>query len=705
MRDKTKRLLKYGAMGTAGALLLGISLLYALNWLYPFPMKRIDDRLAAASVEILASDQSLLSWRVDREDNRRLTVDIDDVSPWLVEATIAVEDKRFRSHLGVDPIAVTRAIWQNVSRGRRVSGASTITMQTIRLLWPRPRVMNSKLKEAFRAWQLERLVDKNRILEIYFNLAPYGGNIVGAEAASRRYFGKTAKQLNLAEASLLAGLPQSPARLNPLRYPKRALQRRDVVLCRMCEDGVITREQAKQASGEPLEISRETLHLPAEHFAEFALAGTTGTAASLTTTLVPEIQKRVTDLTQPYAESLSGRGVAGPAVVVLSVRDSSVLAYIGNASPASAPGRQIDAARVKRQPGSLMKPFIFALLAARGKISPSARVYDLPRSWRDYAPRNMDREWRGGMSAAEALRQSRNITAVAQLEELGVDAFAEFMADLGLEPGNAARDGLALALGVKEQTLLAMTNAYATLGRLGVWLPVRRDIGKTAAVGKRVVSADAAWLALSALSPPELERQPRLVWKTGTSWNQVDAWAVAVTPEVAVGAEDALPLALAVAEAATEDSGEYWTPPPGIEFREVCAESGALPGWHCEKTLLSPMLAGNHATAPCPVHSPAGLRTAETTATNRGSAAGVRIVSPLDGSKYVATNGSTLPLQAESTAGGELLWFVDGESIGSGKSGSSLAWPMRNGRHAISVVDSAGGSAAVAVDVVAQQFR
>lgn len=484
--QKWKKTLRYTAVILVAGALFAACGLYALDFLFPFPMKRIEDRLRTASTMVYAADGSLISWRVDTDENLRLVVPRDRVSPWLEKATIAVEDKRFREHHGVDFIAIGRAVLQNLGAGRRMSGASTITMQTVRLLWQRPRTFRTKFIEAFRAWQLERLVDKDRILEIYFNLAPYGGNVVGVEAAAKRYFDKSSAELNLAEACLLAGIPQSPARHNPLLFPESALRRRDFVIHRMVEDGLISTKQAARARREPLVLAPPARRLQARHFADFMLERA-GQGRSIHTTLNPDMQIRATSLADRHGAELASGGASGPAVVVMSVEDSSILAYIGNASPDGSPSRLVDAARSPRQPGSLLKPFIFAMLAGDGRISPSSRVYDLPRAWGEYAPHNMDREWRGALSAADALRESRNITAVAQLQTAGADAFADFTAKLGLQPARSDRYGLAAALGAKEQTLLSLVNAYAAMGRLGYWLPVRFDRNEPSRPGHRVI--------------------------------------------------------------------------------------------------------------------------------------------------------------------------------------------------------------------------
>lgn len=721
----TPVLLKRVLAAAALALVLAVAALLAVDRAFPFPEERIRDRLAGHSVMVRAEDGTLLSWRVDATENWRLPVALKDVSPWLVKATIAAEDKRFMEHHGVDPVALARAVRQNVFHRRRVSGASTLSMQTVRLLWPRPRRLGSKLVESWRATQLDRLRGKDGVLELYFNLAPYGGNVVGAEAASRKYFGKSAAALTLGEAALLAGVPQSPSRFDPRRNADAAVRRRRYVLDRMVEAGDITPEMAERAAREPVEreeMSRRSL--AAGHFVEWVRAGNRGGAGELVTTLDAEWQEKAEAVALRHGDALRGRGVDGPALVVLSLRDSAVRAYIGNVAPPSRPGWQMDLARARRQPGSLLKPILFAGLAEIGKVAPSSRVLDAPFAWRDYAPENMDRGWRGDMSAADALRQSRNMPAVRQLEQYGVDRFARLLAGMGLNPGGGRDQGLAMALGAGEQRLTDLANAYAVLGRLGRWKPIRTLGAAPEGAERTALSPAAAWLALSAMAMPEEAEAPSMVWKTGTSWNQRDAWAVVMTREAVIGvwcgrlggggegwvsgAQDALPVAFDVVAALGLDKRERWLPPEGIVFRPTCARTGLVPGWQCEEVVDAPALAGKENIAVCQCRGGRDVRTAEMKSAAPAKSAGkagraaINITSPRGGGNYVLMDGEEkrMLLRAESgSLGEELYWFVDGRSIGVTRSGETLEWELERGTHKLVVAGGGGGESALVFTV------
>ncbi len=686
---------------------------HLLDRLFPFPTDRLASALATPGTLVKARDGLLIAWQVDADDNWRLPVKLADLSPALIHATLAVEDKRFHRHRGVDPLALLRAVGQNLHHRRSVSGASTITMQTIRLLWPRPRRLASKIVEAFRALQLERLRDKNAILELYLNLAPYGGNIVGVEAAARKYFGKSAANLTLGEASLLAGLPQSPSRLNPRRFPDAAKRRRGLVLEQLLKEGRVTPVQAAQANQEELQLESVKPRLKLRHFADWVLRLRPAFAPEIRTSIDPEWQARVESLVQGRRAEWAGRGLSGPAVIVLAVKDSSVLAYLGNYPDPARPGWQVDGVQIARQPGSLLKPFIFAALAGAGKISPSSRVYDLPAFWPDYTPRNIDRRWEGEMSAAAALRQSRNIPAVKQLADLGVERFGNFLGGLRLNPGRPERLGLTAALGAQEQKLLDLTNAYAALARLGVWLPVRIDAESPAGEGsmRRVFSEEAAWLTLAALSSSG-EAAGEVVWKTGTSWRQRDAWAIAMTRELvagvwcgalrggaaALGAEDALPLALDIA--GFGGTGKAWPRPAGIGVERVCGASGEAPGWDCPELVTAAVSRRFWPGRPCRVHT-----AAEEEKTSGDAAAapqapsgspGLIISSPANGACYVLAKGEMSTKRLELEAGQvppglgdpteDLFWFMDGRLVGRG---NVVEWRPEAGEHR--VVASWGG--------------
>jgi len=727
-----KRLVSAGALAGIGALLA-----FGLLWLlFPFPEARIAEARAGASALILDREGGLLAWRVNATEEWRLSVQLDEVSPWMLRATVAAEDKRFWSHCGVDPAAVTRALTQNLTNRRRVSGASTVTMQAVRLLRPRQRTYSTKCVEAFRALELEALASKEEILELYLNLAPYGGNVVGVEAAAQRYFAKRAADLTLGEAALLAGVPQRPARFNPRKHLEEALRRRAYVLDRMRALGLVTENQRRAAEREPIAIQPALGGVAAPRFADYVLQRCEG--GVLRTTLDPEIQAVTREVTRRHAAEHPD--VDGCAVVVIDVASSSLAAMFGSLDPEDPQTGLVNAAARLRQPGSLLKPFIYAAAFDSGELTPARVVYDVPVTWRGYRPRNMDRRYLGPMSASQALRLSRNVPAVRLLDRIGTDRLSRDLKRLGIEvPAAEERCGLSLALGTAEVRPIEVANAYAALARLGAWRPLRvlQSEGDDPLV--RVYSPGAAYLLLRALGAAGPSRPPRPVWKTGTSWQHRDAWAVAVTPRhvvtvwrgrlsgrehpVLTGARVALPLALEIAERISGPGPDTWSRPEDVRTRRICALSGVPPGAACPETTEDEYLPGLSAEAPCAIHRFRGEggdrrvvtvwpenvtiphpREAETPSRARAS---LVILSPADDAKYLlppdgAPASRSLHFRVHPMANAEhVYWFLDGELVARARPHEAVPWLLRPGRHELVVSDGRSTTARIGFDVAA----
>ncbi len=732
-----RTLILFSAAGLAAAL-AGT----ALNAAFPFPAERVVESRRGGSALISDRRGGLIAWRVDRSEAWRLPVHIGKVSPWMIKATVAAEDKRFFSHPGADPLAAARALVQNLASRRRVSGASTITMQAVRLLCPRPRTYAAKAVETFRAAQLERLAAKREVLELYFNLAPYGGNIVGIEAAARRYFGKSAAELSLGEAALLAGVPQRPAAFNPARHLPAALKRREFVFARLAELNLASPAELAAARREEIALAPRERATDAERFADWMVARLGGEPGAVRTTLDPETQAAVRSTLAAHAGRLGGMGIDGLAAVVIDVKSSELLAMVGSVKRGDPLVGQVNAATAPRQPGSLLKPFIYARAFDAGVLVPDSTVYDVPSSWRGYRPENFDRSFRGPMSARRALRESRNVPAVRLLSRLEPESLAGDMTRLGMPVRSAVeRCGLSLALGSTEVKLVDVANAYAALARLGRWRPLRALDGEAGGESRQVYSPGAAYLALRCLGAAEPGGAPRPAWKTGTSWNFRDAWAVAVTPSrvaavwcgklsgrghpALVGARAALPVALELIIELSRE--ENWPRPDAVRLRRACALSGAPAGPACPCSVEAEHLPGKSSDLPCAIHRAAGggrvveVWPAEAAAwlAARGKApkearpAGrgrLAITSPLAGGEYVISGGEgpadVLYLTAQPPPGAAAVyWFLDGRLLGKSRAGARLAWPMRAGRHELLAADGRGASAKVCFTVLASGAR
>jgi penicillin-binding protein 1C len=491
-----RRWLRRGAIVLVIALTLPVLSFFSLSLLFPFPVEEIAAaKRRQASTLVLDSEGHLLRPFLGEDQTWLFWVGLDEVSPHLIEATIAVEDERFYRHPGVDPIAVMRAAWTNLRSRRTVSGASTITMQVMRLLERRPRTLCNKAIESFRALQMERILSKKEILEIYFNLAPYGGNLVGPETASLSYFGKHARDLTLGEAALLAGLVQSPSRFRPDRHAERAQRRRDHVLERMQTCGCISREQLEVGLKETVALTpRIPFPFEAPHLAEM-LHRRNASETVLRTTLDRRIQTLAETAVREGVDSLRHEGISNGAVVVIENETAAVRALVGSCNFFSEEDLgQINGATAARSPGSALKPFIYALAFDEGLITPKSILADVPANYTGYEPQNFDHLYRGPVTAREALCASLNMPAVGLLGRVGQKRCYSLLKELGLTTlrQDADRYGLSLALGSAEVNLLELTNAYSTLARLGESRPYRLLETQPVAPGRRVLSEGAA---------------------------------------------------------------------------------------------------------------------------------------------------------------------------------------------------------------------
>ncbi|MEM9169160.1 MAG: transglycosylase domain-containing protein, partial [Pseudomonadota bacterium] len=459
------------ALASAPALMAALAL--ALDALFPPPLARpggdgaiIEDRNGAPLYAFAAPD-----------GRRRLPADLDAIDPTFVSRLIAIEDKRFRRHGGVDPGAIVRAAASNVRARRIVSGASTITMQTARLLEPRPRTPGAKLIEAFRAWQLERRLTKDAVLERYLTLAPYGGALEGVRAASLAYFGKEPARLSDAEQALLIALPQAPEARRPDRRPDAARAARMRILSRLRALGFIDEDRAAAAAQAP--IPQEVRAFPdrAYHAAYAEFIRRSRGAAPRRLTLDAGMQAAAERVAARYAAQADDG--ANVSVLIVESATRAVRAHVGAAARAQ-PGGWIDLTRAVRSPGSTLKPLIYALAFDSGLARADTILIDAPRPFGDYAPANFDGAFRGAVPLADALRHSLNVPAVATLDRVGAARLENTLTASGLPVRRADRDapGLALALGGAGLRAVDLATLYAALADDGVVAPLRPRVGE-----------------------------------------------------------------------------------------------------------------------------------------------------------------------------------------------------------------------------------
>jgi len=602
------------------------------------------------SVRFLARDGRLLRSLPLDERLRARWLETGEQPPLLRELTVLAEDGRFRWHPGVDPLALGRALAQNAAAGRVVSGGSTLTTQIVRLLHPRPRTVGAKVDEAFDALVLDRLWSKDDQLTFYLNAAPYGHGLTGVAEAADGYFGKAPTDLTPLEAALLVVAPRAPSRWNPAVGGAALHQRALALLERAAARGVVPPDQVVLARSEAPTADTPAFPAAELHATERARAWLRGhpelgPATEVTTTLDARLQGALARVLRRHLArpDLRARGANG-AVVVLDARTSDVLGYVGSADYFD-PARKgaNDGVATPRQPGSTLKPLLYAVALEHGKTLASP-LLDVPTrvttAGGTYAPVNFGRTFAGPVRLRLALANSLNVPAARTLSDLGVDVVLARLRALGLAlPHDADHYGLGLALGNGEVPLQDLAAAYAALVNGGVArtprlvTSVTREDGSRIALqadpGRPALNPVAAWLITDALADPQarafefgasaaLDLPWRVAVKTGTSADFRDSLAVAATPEhvVAVwvgtfdrdplpgtaGAVGAGPILHDALDVLYGDHEPRWPAPPLLALARVCALSGQLPGPDCPSVTTEVFAPGTEPREPCRMH-------------------------------------------------------------------------------------------------------
>ncbi len=528
---------KFRALLLAPAVLFGALLL--LDFIFPPPLP-VDQGFARVVADRHGKP---LRFFADSRGVWRYPVTQDEVSPWFIEALLTYEDRHFYQHPGINPLALLRATAQYLRSGRVVSGGSTLTMQVARLLDPHRKTLPGKAKQMLRALQLEWRFSKREILELYLNLAPYGGNIEGVEAASRLYLRKSAADLTRAEAALLAVLPQAPSRLRPDRHPQRAQKARDKVLSRLRDFGVWSGAEIDRAKLEKVYAERLEFPQNAPHLARRLVESRSDEV--IRTTIDGNIQRGLEDFLRDHMDGHPQKTSA--AVVVVENADMAVRAYVGASHFGD--GRRfgyVDRASAIRSLGSTLKPFLYGLAMDAGLIHSASLLSDAPRIYGDYRPENFRRGFSGPVSVTAALQRSLNVPAVQLLEHYGPARLAAALENAGLSLRFPAggRPNLAMILGGVGTRLDQLTGIYAALARGGL-AAAPRYLPEEPLRERFLMSPQAAWITFEMLAANtggsrrwrNLVRQTKadIAWKTGTSYGLRDAWAIGVTPSYTVG--------------------------------------------------------------------------------------------------------------------------------------------------------------------------
>jgi penicillin-binding protein 1C len=619
----------------AGLLLLPAGVFFALDRLFPFPFDRLE---RPAATVVTDRGGAPLRFYLAPDEKWRFPVALDELPSELLALVVAVEDRFFYQHPGVNPVAIVRAIWANLRAGRIVSGASTIPMQIARMVDPAPRTLSAKLRESFRALQLDFHLQKHELLEAYLNLAPYGGNLEGMGAAGWFYFGKEPRQLALGEIALLTALPRSPSRYDPSRNPELARRARSRVLDRLAGTGLFTPSELEDARLHSIPTARREPPLRAAHLADL-VTRRYGPAERIRTTLDHPLQRTAERLVTRRIDDLRAEGIGNAAVVVLDIETRAVRALVGSAAflDPSHQG-QVNGALARRSPGSTLKPFLYGLALDTGAILPDSYLLDIPTDYAGYVAENYDDRYRGRVTARTALVESLNAPAVRLLSRVGLADFHGLLLRGGLETLDRPSGdyGLPLVLGAGEVTLLDLTNLYASLADGGLFRPVSLILdeesdrpSRDSRSADRILSREAAWVLteiLQEVQRPDLPQTwdltrgaPAVAWKTGTSYGHRDAWAVGFSRRYAIGvwvgnfdgrprqgisgSEHAAPLLFDLFRA-IEPGGVAPARPMGLRVEEirVCSLSHDLPGPFCPDKQSVPFLPGRSRLGRCELH-------------------------------------------------------------------------------------------------------
>ena len=704
----------------------GISLgLAVLLLAYLFCLPRDLFKGVSYSTVVESAEGELLGARIATDGQWRFPP-CDTVPKRLATALVQFEDRQFWWHPGVNPVALGRALLQNLHSGHVVSGGSTLTMQVIRLSRQKERTVWQKLIESVLALRLELRYPKQRILALYASHAPFGGNVVGLEAAAWRYFGRPASELSWAEAATLAVLPNAPSTLHLGKGREDLLQKRNRLLKRLLEHGDLSDDTYEAALEEPLPDAPLPLPSYASHFVERCPKGVrTRTGIRL------PLQKAVSAVADRQSDDLAKEGVADLAVVVIDNASGEIVAYVGNASPErERTGVQVDIATSPRSTGSILKPFLFAAALQEGEILPHTLLPDIPVNLGGFAPQNFDRQFYGAVPASEALARSLNVPAVFLLRQYGVPKFHSLLQKAGLTTFTQSPDyyGLSLILGGGEGRLDEITRAYsamATSGTLAVWytLEALQEVNRPDELDWRLIRS-----------------VRKAAWKTGTSYGFRDAWAVGMTPAYTIGvwagnadghgvpgltgARTAGPVMFDILNLLPA-SDEWFEMPDQVGHDEmalnanvgvyanVCTQSGMLATPDCPaREMLIP--AAGLQSEPCPYH-----RTGEFVLTpamewfykpHHPEYVGTRSALPSQEIEFIYPQSGTtlyLPRQLSGQVEGAvfrvahhrsdatLWWHLDQTYVGETRFIHELRLAPAPGHHTLTVVDGDGNSTTI----------
>jgi penicillin-binding protein 1C len=627
MKKKLLKILKW----TGVIFLIFILLFFLFDLIFPF---KVD---VTYSPVVEARDGTVLHSWLAKDGQWRIKTLLDEISPEFKKAIIFKEDKYFYTHPGVNILAIGRAVVNNIFYLKRTSGASTITMQVVRMLHPEKRNYFNKCIEMFHAMQLELHYSKNEILELYFNLLPYGGNIQGVKTSSLLYFSKTPDKLSLAEITALSVIPNRPKSLRIGRKNSLILIERNKWLNNFKQAKLFPDNIIDDALLEPLTAQRHRAPHDVPQFA-WRLRKNNLLQTEFHSTLDKDIQQKTESIVSNYALQLKQHNINNVAVLVINNQTHEVISYVGSSDFTDRSNHgEVDGVQALRSPGSTLKPLLYGLSIDAGLITPKSVLEDVPVNVAGYAPENYDLVFRGTVTAEDALKNSLNIPAVKLLNQLGLKNFIDKLAETGFQNvwQNRKKEGLSLILGGCDVRLDELAALYSSFANNGKYYPLRFMINDSS---NSMNTSDSADHAITVLSPasdymltqilselhrPDLpnaydaaDQIPKIAWKTGTSYGRKDAWSIGYNKTYTIGiwignfsgtgvadlsgAATATPLLFQLFNSIDHNANNDWVQlPKDLGFRLVCAKTGKIPSDFCNEQVMDYYIPGVSNNEPC----------------------------------------------------------------------------------------------------------
>jgi len=589
----------------SGWIILGIFIcFFLLNLLFPYQPKTDYSNI------VIAADSTVIHAYLSSDEKWRMKTELSEITPLLRKAIIFKEDKYFYFHPGVNAIAIFRALFNNISQHKRTSGASTITMQVARLLNPKERTYLNKLIEVFRALQLELHYSKDEIIQMYLNMAPYGGNIEGVKAASLLYFEKAPNHLSLAELTALSIIPNRPNSLIIGKDNDTIIALRNKWLKRFEKAELFSKQDIKDAINEPLFAKRNNAPKMAPHFSR-RIKNMHIEKANIYTHLDLKKQLKIEHLVKNYIIRLYNRNIKNAAVLIIDNNKNKVITYVGSADFNNVEDAgQVDGIKAIRSPGSTLKPFLYALAFDQGIITPKLKITDVPVNYSGYEPHNYDSEYHGLVSVTNALTNSLNVVAVKVLYQYKSYKFVNELKKINFKQikKDEKKLGLSVILGGCGVTLEELTGLYHAFANNGVYTEFNWLHNDSLNSGFHIISKESCYMLteiLTQVTRPDLPLEwqnsadlPKVAWKTGTSYGRKDAWSIGYNKNYTIGvwvgnfssegvqemsgAETAAPLLFEVFNTIDYKSdAEWYDVPEKLEFRLVCSETGLIPNSFC----------------------------------------------------------------------------------------------------------------------------